>query len=90
MDSKRRTKKQEAQDKATYDYLLADLIGKSIARIYSKDAKYPELYEAYPQLFNKDEIEKSKEEIRLKNSSERMINFAESFNKRFKNKEANN
>lgn len=87
MDSKKRINKREAQKKANYDYTLAELIGRSMARLYSSEAEYPEIYEVYPQLFNKEEIEKTREEAKTQLSIERMKQFAESFNKRF-NKEA--
>lgn len=88
MDSKRRINKREAQEKASYDYILADLIGKSMARIYSKDAKYPQIYEAYPSIFDKKEWEQAQAEHSFKVSANRMRQFAESFNKNYKNKEA--
>lgn len=90
IDSKKRINKLQNQQKAANDYILADLIGRSIARLYSKEAKYPEIYDVYPQLFNKAEMEQAKQNAQIKLSTERMQQFAESFNKRYKSKEANN
>lgn len=88
IDSKKRIIKQQAQEKATYDYILGELIGRSIARIYSDKANYPEIYDAYPSLFDKETMEEAKKQEQMKLSAERMKQFAESFNKRFNNKEA--
>ena len=49
--SKKRVEKMRAQEQASFDYILADLIGRSIGRIYSSNTKLPELAEAYPSLF---------------------------------------
>ena len=43
LESKRRTQKREAQEKAYFDYTLADLIGYSIARIFNSSNEYPSL-----------------------------------------------
>lgn len=56
-----REEKNEAKKRAMFDYIHADLVGRSIARCFSKNNKYPELYEAYPTLFDSKEIEKNKE-----------------------------
>lgn len=63
---KAKVKKEKNDYKArlTADYALANLIGVSVGRLLSKDAKLPSLFECYPDLF-KEEIEeerRSKEE----------------------------
>lgn len=88
IESKKRIQKLEAQERASYDYILGDLIGRSVARIYSNSAKYPEIHEMYPAIFDVEEIEESKRQNRMKLSAERMKQFAQSYNKRFKNKGA--
>ena len=45
----------EAQEKATYDYILADLIGKSVSRLYSSSNTMPDIAEVYPSLFDSKE-----------------------------------
>lgn len=80
-DSFQRVQKRKAQDKAVADYRLADLIGVSIARIYSSEIKYPEIYDVYPAIFDKDVIEETKEKERNKRTNEWLTSFAESFNK---------
>lgn len=84
IDSKRRVKEREAKERATYDYILGDLIGRSISRIYSSSATYPAIYEAYPTIFNKEEMEQKKQEQTMELSAIKFKQFAESFNKRFK------
>ena len=87
IESKQRVQKVEAQEKATYDYILADLVGRSLARAFSNSAKYPEIYDAYPSLFDRNAIEDSREQRRMELSAKRFEKFAESFNKKFKGKE---
>ena len=86
--SKQRTTITASKERALFDYLLADLIGKSISRIYSNSAKMPELYEVYPSLFEQEDIEEKKQEQRDTLSALRFKQFAQSYNKRFKKEEA--
>lgn len=82
--SKRRLYKLEAQEKASYDYKLADLIGRSVARIYSSANTLPDISEIYPTLFDSKEIEQKKQEKKAELSALRFKQFAQSYNKRFK------
>lgn len=84
IESKKRVKKIEAQEKASYDYILADLIGKSISRVYHSSNKLPEIYEAYPTLFDSQELQEKKQEKINELSVIRFRQFAASHNKRFK------
>lgn len=86
--SKQRTTITASKERAMFDYLLADLIGKSVYRIYSNSAKMPELYEVYPSLFEQEDIEEKKQEQRDTLSALRFKQFAQSYNKRFKKEEA--
>lgn len=61
IESKRRVDKMKAQERASFDYILADLIGRSIGRLYSSSTKLPELADAYPSLFNNEEIQEQKQ-----------------------------
>ena len=87
MRSKNRIRKQQAQEKASYDYILADLIGRSIGRIYSSSTTIPEISEAYPSLFDDKEIEEKKAAKKAELSALRFKQFAESHNKRFQGRE---
>lgn len=82
--SKLRVEKARAQEKATFDYILADLIGKSIGRMFSSSVTYPEISEVYPSLFEKEDMQEKKQEKKAELSALRFKHFAESYNKRFK------
>ena len=87
IQSKRRVEKIRAQEKASFDYILADLIGRSIARTQSSANKMPEISEAYPSLFDSQEIEEKKAEKKAELSVLRFKLFANAHNEKF-NKEA--
>ena len=88
VESKKRMLKLASQERASFDYALADMIGRSINRIYSSSATMPEIYEVYPTLFDSREIQERKAEQQAEISALRFKQFAESFNSRFEaNKE---
>lgn len=84
MESKKRVMLNEAREKASYDYKLADLIGRSVARIYSSSNRLPDISQIYPNLFDSEEIEELKQENKDKASALRFKQFASSFNKNYK------
>lgn len=84
LESNKRVEKIKAQEKATMDYILADLIGRSIARVHNSSANYPEISEIYPTLFNSQEIEQKKAEKRAELSALRFKQFANFHNNKFK------
>ena len=84
IDSKKRIRKQEAQEKASMDYILADLIGRSIGRIYSSSANMPDISAVYPSLFDSKEIEEVKSKKQAELSAIRFKQFANIHNNRFK------
>ena len=86
IDSKKRIQKREYQDKAHFDYVMADLIGRSFARIYSSSNKLPDIAEVYPTLFDVEEVQMKRQEKKDELSVLRFKQFAQSFNKKF-NKE---
>ena len=83
IESKKRVQKQEAQEKASMDYILADLIGRSIGRLYSSSARLPEISEAYPTLFDNQQAEEIKSAKKTELSVLRFKQFAKIHNKRF-------
>jgi hypothetical protein len=89
VESKKRVQLEKAKERASFDYILADLIGKSISRLYSSSGRMPSIQEVYPALFNdektQEDIQAQKDEL----SAIRFKQFAQSYNKRF-DKEANN
>lgn len=83
LNSKRRQLENEQRIRATYDYILADLIGRSIGRLYSSSNKMPELADAYPSLFDSEEIQEQKQANKQELSVIRFKQFAETYNKKF-------
>ena len=88
-ESKRRTEKVKLQEKAAFDYTLADLIGRSVARLQSSANKMPDISAVYPTLFDSQEIEEKKAKKQAELSALRFKLFAQAHNKKF-NKEAAN
>lgn len=87
IESKRRVQEREAKEKASYDYVLGNLIGISVARVYNEDTKYPEIYDVYPNLFDKEKIEAERYQRTMELSAQRFMTFAKSFNDKFAEKE---
>lgn len=85
VESQRRIKDREAKEKAYYDWVLGDLIGRSMGRIYSANNHYPKIYEAYPTIYDKEEMERKEQERRDELSALRLQEFLKSFNEK-KNK----
>ena len=83
-NSKIRMTKIEDEKKASFDYILADLIGRSISRVYNSSNKMPSLSEAYPSLFSKEEEVETIQQKKNELSALRFKQFANSHNKRFK------
>lgn len=81
--SKKRIQEAHEKEKAIYDYILADLIGRSVARTQSSANKMPDISEAYPWLFSSQEIEEKKQEKKDELSAIRFKLFVSSFNKKF-------
>ena len=87
--SKIRQQQYQARERASFDYILASMIGRAFSVCMSKDATFPELYEVYPSLFQEEaekriaEKEKQKEEILSELSALRFKQFALSYNKRY-------
>lgn len=84
---KRRTRNQQ-QEKAIYDYILADLIGRSVSRIYSSTSKMPQLYDAYPAIFEEDILREKQAEKQAELSAIRFRKFAQAYEKKHKGGQA--
>ena len=82
--SKHRMIKAKAQEKASFDYILADLIGRSVARVHSSANTMPDISEVYPSLFDSKEIEEARQEQKDKLSALRFELFAKSHNDKFR------
>ena len=83
LESRMRVRKEDERQTAYDNYRLADLIGRSIARVYNSSNKYPSLAEAYPSLFSSEEEQEAIQEKKDELSALRFRQFAESFNNRF-------
>lgn len=84
VESKKRVHQMESQERAIFDYKLADLIGRSIARIHSSSSHMPPIHEAYPSIFVAEEVEDKIQEKKDEMSVLRFRQFAQSYNKKFK------
>ena len=84
IESKKRVLKIQAQERASFDYILADLIGRSMARVYSSSNSLPELGAVYPSLFDTKEIEEKKQAKKMELSAARFKQFAQSHNEKYK------
>lgn len=81
--SRKRVMENQERKQASFDYILADLIGRSVARIYNSSNKIPTLSEAYPSLFDvaaeQEVIQQKKDEL----SALRFRQFAQAYNKNY-------
>ena len=92
VNSKVRILKLQAQEKATYDYILAQLITKGVSKVLGDKSDFPSIEETYPGVFD-DVIAERKakaEEQKMNLSALRFKQFAQSYNSNFKNKEVAN
>lgn len=76
------SKKRQEQRRASFDYILADLIGRSVARVHNSSNTMPTLAEAYPSLFDKQAEEEEIQAQKDKLSVLRFKQFAQSYNKK--------
>ena len=83
--SKDRVRQLELKEQATMDYILAMLIGRAFAVSMDSKAKMPDIYEAYPSIFDTaKEREQKKQEQKNQLSALRFKQFAKSFNKKYR------
>ena len=77
-----RRKRREDKDRAINNYILADLIGASVGRLFK--GNYPAIEEVYPSLFdeetNSEKAQAQKDEL----SVQRFLLFAQQFNQNFR------
>lgn len=87
ISSKLRVKKIEAREKASYDYTLAQIVGRACGMAFGTiKSEFPDISSVYPTLFDSEEIKQRKQEKQAELSALRFKQFAESFNQKF-NKE---
>lgn len=76
---------QEMEQQAFFDYQLANLIGSSVARLISKDAKFPKMHEVYGFLDTEEHRQARQEQERKQKLSqyrEYMMALAKTHNKK--------
>ena len=89
IESFNRVTKIKAQEKASYDYIQAQLIVKGVSICLGDKSSFPTIQEAYPTLFD-DVVQAQEEEVQRKKdelSALRFKQFAQSYNDGLKNKE---
>ena len=64
--SKARMEKFKLKERATFDYILASLIGRSFAVGMDSKIEFPKLEEIYPSLFNDDDDKEVQEKREIK------------------------
>ena len=57
--SRKRMIEIQERKQASHNYILADLIGRSMARIYNSSNKFPTIDKVYPSLFTNEEVKKA-------------------------------
>ena len=88
VQSRAKLRKMEAQEKASYDYILANLIVKGVSLTLGGKGSYPTIQEAYSGLFDDRVDEAKSEEIQQQKmilSALRFRQFAQSHNNKFEN-----
>lgn len=66
--------------RARMDYKLADLIGASVGRLLSKDAKYPTFEQAYPGLGDAGRSEEEERQAKLAKTKAWLLTYANAHN----------
>lgn len=82
-ESQARQQKLKLQERASYDYILAMLVGRAFASTMSSEATFPELHEVYPSLFTSEIHEEIKQERMDELSALRFKQFANFHNKKY-------
>lgn len=90
--SANRQRLNQLKERASFDHILADLVGASVGRLMDKNAKFPTLYDSYPTLFkdeiSKKEVEAPQEEWKLYKA--RLMKYATAHNEKQRRGESNN
>ena len=89
INSRSRVRRIEAQERASYDYILANLIVRGVGITLGSKDSIPPIQEIYPNLFD-DVIQQQEEKIQQQKaqlSALRFRQFAQSYNKNYKRQE---
>ena len=82
--SRNRVRELEQKERALFDYIHADLVGRSIARVYNSGNEYPSIEEAYPTIFENVAAIQDKQAKKAELSALRFKLFADNYNSKFK------
>lgn len=86
IESYNRRTRIETQEKATFDYIQANMIIKGVSIVLSGKGSMPTIQEAYPGIFD-NLVEKQEQELQKQRdqlSVLRFKQFAQSYNNKFK------
>lgn len=86
IDSFNRVNKHRLQEKATFDYIQAELIAVGFSMCFNKQARFPPIEEVYPQIFgeeDEEEVKAKKEKEKIDISVLRFLQFKEKNNTKF-------
>lgn len=72
--------KDEERRKASFDYTLASLIGTAVGRAFSGKGKFPEIYNAYPDLFDEEEVQVARAKAQEQAFAAQLRQFADFHN----------
>ena len=88
-NSIRKVQRIQLQEKASLDYVLAQLISKGVSIVLGGKDSFPQIHEAYPNIFDDviEEHQTKMEEQKINLSATRFKQFAQLYNQKFKNKE---
>lgn len=86
MESRFRVKRQETKDKIARDFELSGLIGIHVYKMMDNDVKIPNTWDWYPGLFEEErkQHEASMHQNEMELYKAKMVDFALSYNSRFK------
>jgi hypothetical protein len=89
IQSQEKIRKIETQERASYDYIHANLVIRGISIVLGSKESFPTIDEAYPKLFDdvKAEQQAKIEERKMELSALRFKQFAQSYNNNRKHKE---
>ena len=96
-ESHNKYEKAKMQEQAYFDYQLANMIGISVARLFSEQSSFPNIEEVYPLLFNEQESIKddtvgadgmTAEERAIELNRIKMLEWVEQQNKKRKKQKA--
>lgn len=79
--SRKRVMEAQERKQAAFDYIQADLIGRSIARVYNANNKFPSIEKAYPTIFNEEDMQAARAKQKQQKFLEGLKKFAHSKNK---------